>query len=125
MEKFLQSRLMSFGYAINGIRYVLRTQKNAWIHGLISVVVIILGIWLAISPQNWAVIGLTLGLVWMAECMNTAIEIVFDLINPDSHPMVKIGKDVAAAGVLISALCAVFVGVFIFGPPLFEKLFVH
>ena len=74
---------MSFSYAFAGIRYVLKTQKNAWIHALISVVVIFLGIWLGIPPQSWAVIGLTLGLVWMAECMNTAIEIVFDLINPD------------------------------------------
>ncbi len=123
MGNFFRSRFMSFSYAFAGIRYVLKTQKNAWIHALISIVVIFLGIWLGIPPQNWAVIGLTLGLVWMAECMNTAIEIVFDLINPDSHPMVKIGKDVSAAGVLISALCAVFVGLVIFGPPLFEKLF--
>ena len=125
MGKFFQSRLMSCSYAFAGIRYVLKTQKNAWIHALISVLVIFLGIWLTIPPQNWAVIGLTLGLVWMAECMNTAIETVFDLINPNSHPMVKIGKDVSAAGVLISALCAVFVGLFIFGPPLYEKLFVR
>ena len=125
MGKFLQSRLLSFRFAISGIRYVLRTQKNAWIHALISVGVIFLGIWLAISPQDWAVIALTLGLVWMAECMNTALERGFDLITLDPHPMVKIGKDVSAAGVLISALCAVFVGVFIFGPPLFEKLFIR
>ena len=104
---------------------MLKTQKNAWIHALISIIVIFLGIWLALPPQNWAVIGLTLGLVWMAECMNTAIESVFDLINPNSHPLVKIGKDVSAAGVLISSLCAVFVGLFIFGPPLLERLFVR
>ncbi len=125
MEKFLQSRWMSFSYAFNGIRYVLKTQENARIHAVISVAVIIMGIWLAITPQSWAIIGLTLGLVWMAECMNTAIETVFDLVNPDTHPLVKIGKDVSAAGVLISALCAVFVGLFIFGPPLFVKLFIH
>ncbi len=125
MGKFLQSRWMSFSYAFNGIRYVLRTQENAWIHAVISVVVIFMGIWLAIPPQSWAIIGLTLGLVWAAECVNTAIEKVFDLINPDTHPLVKIGKDVSAAGVLLSALCAVFVGLFIFGPPLYVKLFIH
>ena len=125
MGKFLQSRWMSFTYAFNGIRFVLRTQENAWIHAVISVVVIFMGIWLAIPTQSWAIIGLTLGLVWAAECVNTAIEKVFDLINPDTHPLVKIGKDVSAAGVLISALCAVFVGLFIFGPPLFVKLFIH
>lgn len=123
MGKFLRSRLLSFKYAFSGIRYVVKTQQNAWIHALISVIVIFLAVWLAVPPQSWALIGLTLGLVWMAECVNTAIEKVFDLINPDSHPLVKIGKDVSAAGVLISALCAVFVGLVIFGPPLFEKLF--
>jgi diacylglycerol kinase len=125
MGKFFQSRWMSFSYAIDGFRYVLRTQKNAWIHSLISVLVIILGMWLAISPLNWAVIALTLGLVWLAECVNTAIEIIFDIVNPNFHPLVKIGKDVSAAGVLIAALSAIFVGILIFGPPLLEKLFVR
>lgn len=125
MGNFLKSRLLSFNHAFDGIRYVVKTQKNAWIHALISAVVIFLGIWLVIPPQSWAIIGLTLGLVWMTECINTAIETVFDLINPNSHPLVKIGKDVSAAGVLITALCAVFVGLVIFGPPLLEKLFIH
>lgn len=125
MGNFLKSRLVSFTHAIDGIRYVVKTQKNAWIHALISVLVIFLGLWLVIPPQSWAIIGLTLGLVWMAECINTAIESVFDLLNPSSHPLVRIGKDVSAAGVLISALCAVFVGLLIFGPPLFEKFFIR
>jgi diacylglycerol kinase (ATP) len=125
MGNFLKSRLLSFSHAIDGIRYVIKTQKNAWIHALISILVIFLGLWLVIPPQNWAIIGLTLGLVWLAECINTAIESVFDLLNPSSHPLVKIGKDVSAGGVLISSLFAIFVGLVIFGPPLFGKLFIR
>ena len=125
MGKFILSRLISFTYAFEGIHYVLHTQKNAWIHGVISLFVIFLGIWLSISPQEWAIVGLTIGLVWMAEFLNTAIEAIFDLVHPDSHPLAKIGKDVSAAGVLISALTAIFVGLCIFGPPLFVKIFVR
>jgi diacylglycerol kinase len=61
-------------------------------------------------------------MVWMAEFLNTALEIVVDLASPDLHPLARAGKDVGAASVLIAAASAVVVGVFLLGPPLLEKL---
>lgn len=122
MRIFLQSRINSFRYAFAGIHYVLRTQQNTWIHTAISVTVIFLGLWLAIPTQSWALIFVTLGMVWMAECLNTAVETIIDLVSPQHHPLAKIGKDVAAAGVLLAALAAVAVGLLVFGPPLLQRL---
>src|SRR5512146_823685 len=99
MGDFFQSRYRSFQYAWAGLAYVLKTQKNAWLHLVISLIVIFLGIWLGVPLQNWAVLFLTMGLVWAMECVNTAIETIFDLVSPQAHPMVKIGKDVAAGAV--------------------------
>ena len=123
MRIFLQSRINSFRFAFSGIQYVLRTQQNAWVHAVISVVVIGLGLWLRIPALSWALLALTMGMVWMAECLNTAVETIIDLVSPQPHPLAKIGKDVASAGVLLAAFSAVVVGLMVFGPPLFQYLF--
>ena len=72
--------------------------------------------------MEWAIIILTVALVWAAEFANTALEAVVDLASPEKHPLAKVGKDVGAAAVLIAALTAVLVGLLILGPPLWERL---
>jgi diacylglycerol kinase len=119
----LYSRARSFRYAIAGWWYVLRTQHNAWIHALVSTAVFLLGLWLRITRQEWAILILTMMAVWMAEFMNTALEAVVDMIMPDQHPLAKVAKDVAAAAVLVGAIGAALIGLLILGPPLWSKLF--
>ena len=101
---------------------MLRTQRNAWIHALASLSVFALSLWLSLDRLEWAVIILTVGLVWMAEFVNTALEAVVDLASPDLHPLAKVGKDVAAAAVLVGAMTAVVVGLLLLGPPLWAKV---
>lgn len=119
---FLRARLRSFGYAFSGWWYVLRTQPNAWLHALISIVVVVVGLWLTLPVRDWVVIILTMALVWTAEFLNTAIETVVDLVSPQHHPLAKVGKDVGAAAVLIAALAAVLIGLLLLGPPLWHKV---
>lgn len=119
----LQGRLLSFGHAFSGWRYVLRTQPNAWVHALISGCVFGLALWLRVSVFEWSVLILTMMAVWMAELFNTALEAIVDMVSPDYHPLAKIAKDVAAAAVLIGASCAVVIGLLIMGPPLWNRLF--
>lgn len=122
MKQFLLSRLHSFGHAIRGWMFVLRTQHNAWIHSIVALIVIILSTWLGLPERDWAVLILTIAMVFAAEFINTAIEAVVDLATQEHHPLAKVGKDVGAAAVLIAALAAVLVGLLILGPPLLEKL---
>ena len=122
MKQFFLSRLASFRHAFRGWWYVMRTQRNAWIHGLVATVVILLGLWLGLPPRDWAVLILTIAMVFAAEFINTAIEAVVDLATQEHHPLAKVGKDVGAAAVLIAALAAVLVGLLILGPPLWQKL---
>jgi len=122
MWNFIVSRYYSFGHAFRGLWYVLRTQRNAWIHTVIAILIFILSAWLKISTQELAIIILTTAMVYAAEFINTAIEAVVDLASPEKHPLAKVGKDVGAAAVLISALAAILIGLLILGPPLWEKL---
>jgi diacylglycerol kinase len=116
------SRLAAFRYALAGWWYMLRTQRNAWIHAIISTLVFAVGLWLGLGRLEWAILFLTIGLVWMAEFVNTALEAVVDLASPDLHPLAKVGKDVAAAAVLVGACTAVVVGLLILGPPLWARV---
>jgi diacylglycerol kinase (ATP) len=122
VKEFFLSRGHSFKAAFNGLWYVIRTQRNAWIHIVISTAVFVTGIWLRLNLRDWAVLMLTIATVWTAEFINTALEAVVDLASPAQHPLAKMGKDVGAAAVLIAALAAIIVGILILGPPLWVKL---
>ncbi|MDP1545990.1 MAG: diacylglycerol kinase family protein [Anaerolineales bacterium] len=122
MKAFLLSRIQSFRHAFRGWFYVMRTQRNVWIHSTIATAVFIVGLWLELSLIEWGIIILTAAFVFAAEFMNTAIEVVVDLASPDEHPLAKIGKDVGAAAVLVAALAAILIGLLILGPPLWLKL---
>lgn len=97
---------------------LLRTQPNARIHAVATVLAVAAGCVLGISRSEWcAVIGVS-GLVWMAEGMNTAIESVVDLLSPEWKDAAGRAKDVAAGAVLLAAIAAALVGALIFWPRL-------
>jgi diacylglycerol kinase len=121
-EQFIRGRKNSFQYAFAGFLFVLKTQKNAWLHLTATAIVIFVSFWLGIGRFEWVAILLVIGLVWMAEFMNTALEIIVDLASPEKHPLAKVGKDVGAASVLIAAILAVIIGVIVLWQPLIEKL---
>lgn len=125
MNKFWQfvvSRWYAFGHAFRGWWYVLKTQQNAWVHAVVATLVFLVGLWLNLPPRDWAVLVLTVAMVFAAEFVNTAIEAVVDLASPVHHPLAKVGKDVGAGAVLIAALAAMLIGLLILGPPLWAKL---
>ena len=122
MSEFLCTRLESFRYAFAGWVFVLRTQRNAWVHAAASLAVFLLCLWLGLPGRDWAVIILTVAMVWAAEFINTALEAVVDLSTPGHHPLARVGKDVGAAAVLIAALAAILIGLLILGPPLLSRL---
>ena len=122
LKTFLYSRIAAFGHAFRGWLYVLKTQQNAWIHSLFASAVILVGLWVGLNPIDWAVIVLTIAMVFTAEFINTAIEAVVDLASPVHHPLAKVGKDVGAGAVLIASLAGIVIGLLIIGPPLWVRL---
>jgi diacylglycerol kinase len=122
IRTFFRSRIRSFRHAFTGAWYVIRTQKNAWIHMLIMIIVIILAAWLRLSLFDWSVLVVAIGIVWLAEFLNTSIEAIVDLVSPQRHPLAKVSKDVSAAAVLITAMTAILVGILLLGPPLWIRI---
>ena len=108
-DSFWTQRVASFGYAIQGVVTLFRTQIHAWVHLAATIVVVIAGWLLGVSAVEWAVLFLASGLVWVSEAANTAIEFTVDLASPDHDSLAGKAKDVAAASVLLAACTAVAV----------------
>jgi diacylglycerol kinase len=118
MDPFIDfsKSLRSFRYAAMGIVSLFRHENNAKIHFLACIFAIIAGYLLHISPIEWCIIVIQIALVWSAEAFNTAIEKLADCVSLEKHPLIKLAKDIAAAGVLILAISAVMVASIIFIP---------
>ena len=110
------ARLRSFVYAGRGIRTMLVSQHNAWIHAAATVAVVAGGIAFGVSRMEWLVLILAVVSVWTAESLNTAVEFVCDVVSPDFNPLVEKAKDVAAGAVLICAVGAAAAGAIVFAP---------
>ena len=112
----LRARLASFRYAFAGLRTMLRTQHNAWVHVAATALVTLLGWIVGLSAADWKWLVATITIVWFAEAMNTAFEYLCDVVSPDHNDAVRHAKDIAAAAVLLCAMGAVVMGALIFGP---------
>ena len=111
-----------FRVAFIGLGYLLRTQRHARIHLAIMLLVVALGLWLTLPAADWALLVLTFCLVLGLEACNSAIELLGDAVTTAPHPLIGTAKDVAAAAVLIAAIGAIFIGLFILGPPRWHRI---
>jgi diacylglycerol kinase (ATP) len=109
----------SVNCAIEGILYTARTQKHMRRHFAASFLVLSLALMLRVSPVEFMLIALAVSFVLFAELLNTAIEVVVDMISPEFHPMAKIAKDVAAGAVLVAAFGTAILGYLVLAKYLF------
>lgn len=115
--------LRSFGFAFQGILYVIRTQRNMQIHVGAGLIVIAFGLFFWVSPAEWAALLATMALVYSLEMVNTVVESLVDMITGEYHPLAKVAKDVAAGAVLVAAIFAVGVALAVFAPRLLHLIF--
>ncbi len=110
-----RARLSSFGYAFRGIVSLVRQEPNAKLHLVATLAVIAYGLYRDLPRYDWIALAIVMALVWITEALNTCVEMLCDLwCKGEYHPKVKIIKDIAAAAVVIAALCAVATGGIIF-----------
>jgi diacylglycerol kinase len=111
----IASRLQSIQFAAAGIRQLVKAEPNAKIHAVATVLVITYGCYTGLNRLQWVAIAFAIGLVWITEAVNTAIEMVCDLYCKGAYdPTVKKIKDLSAAAVLIASCISVIVALFIF-----------
>ena len=105
----LKQMFKSIGIAFDGIIDLIKSENNAKIHLISTIVVIIVGFKLQFLAIEWLWISLAIAGVWVAELINTAIEKLTDLVSPSINPIAKKVKDYAAGAVLVMAIWAIFV----------------
>jgi diacylglycerol kinase len=106
----------SFGYAWDGLKALMRTEHNAYIHLGLTITAFALGFLLHISRVEFMILIIIMAMVWVTEILNTALEKSMDFISTEKHPQIKLVKDLAAAAVLLTAVAALIVGCLIFIP---------
>lgn len=106
----------AFKCAWDGILYTVRTQRNMKIHLILAIVAIVLGFGFRIDKPSWLAVILCIGAVISAECVNTALESVVDLVSPEYHELARRAKDCGAGAVLVFALVSLVVAAVVFGP---------
>lgn len=112
----------SFHYALQGIHYAFRNQQNVRIHLLVGIIVIAAALFFKVNPFEMGILAVMILLVITTEMVNTAIEMMVDLITKEHREEAKIAKDVASGMVLITVLGSVVVGILIFFPYLIRFL---
>lgn len=110
----------SFSYAFKGLFKTWREEQNLQIQTILSLIMIILGAYFKISLLEWALLVLIISLVLVAEIANSAVERITDVLRPRINSYVKEIKDIMAAGVLLSSLAAIIIGLIIFFPYLYK-----
>ena len=106
--------IRSFGYAIEGFRTAVATERNIKVQLLVGVLAVVAGVVLRIDALSWVLVLLCIGLVLFAELVNTSIEAIVDLATQDLHPLAKRAKDIAAASVFTLSITAAVVGIIVF-----------
>lgn len=114
----LRKHTISFKHAFDGISYTLRSQPNFRVHIFFTLLASLTGFYYQLSSFEWSILVFTIGLVLIAEMVNTSIEAVVDLHTQQFHDLAKIAKDVSAGMVLITAAIAILIGLLIFLPHL-------
>ena len=99
---------------------LLRGEHNAWIHSAAAVTAVTLGLWLGLSALEW--VAMCIGVVLAAEAFNSAIEALSDRVSPGYDEAVRRTKDLAAGGVLLTAVAAFVAGLIVFVPKLIDLL---
>lgn len=112
----------SVNCAIEGILWTARTQKHMRWHFLCAMAVIFAALFFKIPADDFLLLTLAITLVLFAEIINTAVEVVVDMVSPDYHPLAKKAKDVAAGAVLIAAGGAAVVGYVVFSSRIFAMV---
>jgi diacylglycerol kinase (ATP) len=105
----------SFNSAIEGFFYVIKTERNMRIHFLFAILILLFGIFLNFTPNELMILAIAITLVLVAEMINTAVELIVDIIvRMEYHPIARIIKDISAGAVLLTTINATIVGYILF-----------
>jgi undecaprenol kinase len=116
-DKFsFKSRASGINIAFKGLGELLKNEHNARVHLFAAVIAIMCGMILKLNALEWSLLAIVIGNVFITEILNTSLETLADIVQPEWNEKIRKAKDYSAAAVLISAIISVVVGGFIFIP---------
>lgn len=115
--------IKSFANAFRGMRIFIHAERNAWIHCVTAILVIVAGFLLRIEPYEWIAVIFAIGIVFSAEAVNTAIERLSDVVQPNIDERIRDVKDISASAVLVCALTSACIGLIVFLPKVISLFF--
>ena len=118
--KSLKRFFNSFKHSFAGLDYTVKNEQSILVMTIATIFAVILGITFKITPLEWVLMVMIIGIVLSCELLNTAVEAVVDLVSPEIHPLAKIAKDTASAAVFICSLISFIIACFIFIPKIIE-----
>ena len=118
-DSFLVNRIQSIKYACKGAWLLIQREASIKVQVCIGIIITAIGFLCDLSPTEWILQTLTIGLIISIESINTVIEEIADFIHPEYHPKIGLIKDLAAGAVFIFAVIAIIVGCIIYFPKIF------
>ncbi len=115
-HNFFIGRLKAFKYAAKGFWILITTEHSIIAQLIIAFIMTIVGFIMHLSATEWMFQTLAIGLVLVAESLNTGIEKMADFVHPDYHKKIGFIKDISAGAAFIAAIIAVIIGLFIYIP---------
>ncbi|KGX83516.1 diacylglycerol kinase family protein [Pontibacillus marinus] len=117
-----KKKLIGFSFAFNGIKEIIKSERNFRIHLITTFIIVLMGLFFNIQPYEWISICLVVSLVLILEMINSAIERIMDFLSPDRHTIVGQIKDITAGSVLVAAITSAVIGAIIFLPKIMNLL---
>lgn len=118
---FIKERVRSFGYAFRGLGDILKTEHNARVHAVCTLIGLGISVWLNLDAIRFSMIMIAIALVWITEAFNTVLELVVDIVSPEYSKSAGRAKDISAAAVLVASVAALVIGVVCWGPAVLIK----
>jgi len=118
-DSFIIGRVKSFKYALRGARLLITTEHSIMVQISMAIIVTILGFVFDISTMEWMFQVLAIGLVLVAESLNTGIEKLSDFVHPEYHDKIGFIKDISAGAATFAAVIAFIIGLIIYIPKIF------
>lgn len=115
-DSFLIGRLKSLKFAVRGAWLLITTEHSIMVQFSLGILITILGFFMNISANEWMFQSLAIGMVLVAESLNTGIEKLCDFVHPDFHKKIGFIKDVSAGAATFAAIITVVIGMIIYLP---------
>jgi len=115
-DGFVKERVKSLKFAVKGVWLLITTEHSIMVQMAIGILISFIGWWMDITKTEWLFQILAIGLVLVAESLNTCIEKLCDFVQPEHDKKIGFIKDIAAGAVSFAAVTAIIIGLFIYLP---------